>query len=89
VQRLLAAALGNWYFFDGYAVAHGLGELGELELDRFVNLIRYLSTRNMNEDQLRTYELKLFRPPRRNGPAVGPWSPAAETAALADLRGAF
>jgi hypothetical protein len=89
VQRLLSAALREWYFFDGYAVGNGLGDLGELELDRFVNFVRWLTTRNMGEDQLTSYETKLFRPVKGDQPAAGPWAPDAETNALAALRGAF
>lgn len=88
MQRLLSVALDNWYVFDGYAVGHGGSDLLELPVDRLCNYVRWMLTRDMDEQKRLAFEAELYRPPPGEE-AAGPWTAEAETAALADLGRAF
>lgn len=89
MHRLLLVALRDWWHFEGYAVAHGGPDLNELDLGRFCSYVRWFCCRNMDEPALRTFEEKLFMPPKGVIPTVGPWTAEAETEALQALQLAF
>lgn len=88
-QRLLVTAAEHWYMFDGFAVAHGAGDLRELPLDRFCSYVRWYCTRALDEKQLAEFEAKLFMPPRGTIPTSGPWAPENETESLRAFQSAF
>lgn len=73
---------------DGYAVGHGLDDLRYLRIDRFVNFVWWLFTRNGEEKDRDKFKARLWMPPK--GQAVtdrrSPWSPANETSAFAALQ---
>ncbi|UDL16227.1 hypothetical protein SEA_KOZIE_31 [Microbacterium phage Kozie] len=76
---------------DGYAVAHGVGDLRELPLERFVNFIWWLWTRNGDEKDRAKFRARLWQPPK--GQAVtdrrSPWSPENEAKAFASVQAAL
>lgn len=85
---MLATALEHWYIFDGYAVAHGGADLRTLDVDRLCSYIRWMCTKELQENDRIQFEARLFQPPPGEKPA-GPWAPEAETASLANLQQAF
>jgi hypothetical protein len=76
---------------DGYAVGHGLGDLRDLPLDRFVNFIWWLWTRNGDDKDKAKFRARLWQPPK--GTAVtdrrSPWSPENESKAFAAVQSAL
>ncbi|HEY1319096.1 MAG TPA: hypothetical protein VGF32_02565 [Streptosporangiaceae bacterium] len=86
-------ALYHWAEIDGYAASRNMPDLRDLPVERFCNFVWWYATRNAESraevDKLRA---QLWRPPPaavRSAPAVGPWSPAAETAAIGALKSAL
>jgi hypothetical protein len=83
--RLVRTAVANWETLDGYAVAHGMGDLRLLELDRFCNYVWYMLTRNAEKKDIDSMRAKLWVPPPKSAapiPRNSPWSAEAETAAF-------
>lgn len=83
--RLVRTAVSNWDTLDGYAVAHGMGDLRELTLERFVSFVWYMLTRNSEKKDVDQLRAKLWVPPPRMTapiPRNSPWSAEAETAAF-------
>ena len=85
-QRLTAVAVDQWRDLDGYAVAHNMGRLSEMPLDRFTNFVWWWATREADQKERDRFERRLYQPPKGYAPKVGPWSAEAETNAFASLR---
>ena len=83
--RLVRTAVANWETLDGYAVAHGMGDLRLLDLDRFCNFVWYMLTRNADKKDTDSLRAKIWVPPPKSVapiPKNSPWSAEAETAAF-------
>ena len=65
-----------WADLDGYAVAHNMGYLQELPLDRFTNFVWHMLTRNSESREVETLRAKLWQPPKGEivTDARSPWS---------------
>lgn len=78
--------MANWGTLDGYAVAHGLPDLRELPLERFLNFVWYMMTRNSEPKEIERLKQTLWVPPKSERakpiPKNSPWSAENETAAL-------
>ena len=75
--------------FDGYAVAHGVGDLLEFELDRLVNFVWYMISRDRESKDLLRLRALLWQPPAGDTapiPAQSPWAPEQETGALSAMK---
>lgn len=87
--RLIATARAHWQTLDGYAVAHGLQDLGDLSIPRFLNYIYYMITRNMSENDLAKFRAKLWQPPAGSKEPIdprSPWSAENEARVFAALK---
>lgn len=71
---------------DGYAVGHGIGDLRELPLDRFVNFVWWWATHGMEKKDRDTFEQRVYMPPKGVVPEKGPWTAEAETQGLMGLK---
>lgn len=61
-----------------------------MDLDRFVSLVWYWVTKDAEDDNaVRKFETRLWRPPVGFVPTTGPWSPEEETSAFKALKGAM
>lgn len=85
-QRLIALAVEHWRDLDGYAVAHSMPKLQELELDRLCSFVWWWVTRNAEQKERERFERRLYMPPKGVAPVKGPWSAEAETSAFATLK---
>lgn len=57
-------------------------DLFELPVDRLLNLVYYWAIRNGDEAAIRTFDARLWVPPKGVAPTEGPWSAEAETSAF-------
>lgn len=83
--RLVRTAVANWDTLDGYAVAHGMGDLRDLPLERFCAFVWYMMTRFAEKKDIDQMRSKLWVPPPKSTapiPTNSPWSAEAETAAF-------
>jgi hypothetical protein len=83
--RLVRTAVSNWDTLDGYAVAHNMGDLRLLELERFCNFVWFMMTRFAEKKDVDAMRAKLWVPPPKSKapiPKNSPWSAEAETAAF-------
>lgn len=85
-QRLTAIAVEHWKDIDGFSVAHNMGRLSEMPLDRFTNFIWWWATKEADSKDREKFERRLYMPPKGVAPTTGPWSAEAETAAFGALR---
>lgn len=74
---------------DGFAVGHGVGDLRELQLDRFMNFVWWWATRSMEKKDRDSFEQRVFMPPKGVVPVKGPWTAEAETKGLMGLKRAL
>lgn len=92
-MRLVSSALASWDELDGYAVAHNMGYLQLLPLDRFLNFTWHMLTRNADKKERTKIDAKLWAPPpeERGKPisAKSPWSAENELKAFAGLQAAL
>lgn len=86
--RLVRMALDNWQDIDGWAVGHGVGDLGRLELDRFVNFVWWWATRDAEQKDRDKFESHLWMPPPGEE-GRGVWSAEAEMAGFSALKEAL
>jgi hypothetical protein len=81
-------AVESWPTIDGYAAAHGMPDLRKLPLDRFLNFVWFMATRNSSATDVEKLRARLWRPPK--GEAVtdsrSPWSPEKERGAFQSLK---
>jgi len=86
--RLARIAVESWPTLDGYAAAHGMPSLFDLPLDRFLNFVWYMATRNLEASGIEKLRARLWRPPK--GQAVtdsrSPWAPQNEQKGFAALK---
>lgn len=86
--RLARIAVESWPTIDGYAAAHGMPDLRTLLLDRFLNFVWFMATRNSSASDVEKLRARLWRPPK--GEAVtdtrSPWSPEKERGAFQALK---
>lgn len=84
----METARENWAELDGYAVAHGLGYLQELPLDRFFNFVWHMFTRNADAKDLAQLKARLWKPDP--GQVVtdprSPWYSKNEGKSLSDFK---
>ena len=83
--RLVRTAVANWDTLDGYAVAHGMGDLRDLSLERFCNFVWYMLTHNSEKKDVDQMRSRLWVPPPKSQapiPKNSPWSAESETAAF-------
>lgn len=89
--RLARIAVESWPTLDGYAAAHGMPSLFDLPLDRFLNFVWWMATRNSSPTDVDKLRARLWRPPK--GQAVtdsrSPWAPENESKGFAALKGAL
>ena len=89
--RLARIAVESWPTIDGYAAAHGMRSLLDLPLDRFLNFVWYMATRNSDASEIEKLRARLWRPPA--GEAVtdtrSPWAPANEMRGFSALKAAM
>ena len=84
--RLLATLVAEWPTLDGYAVAHGMGDLRDLPIERGCNYVYYRLTDNADEKGLTKFKSRLWMPPKGEEPdARSPWSAENEAKAFAAL----
>lgn len=69
-------------------MGHGLADLRTLPIERFVNFVWWLFTRNSDEKDRAKFKARLWQPPK--GEAVtdkrSPWSPENESKAFSGLQ---
>lgn len=86
--RLARIAVESWPTIDGYAAAHGMPPLVDLPLDRFLNFVWWMATRNSTATDIEKLRARLWRPPK--GEAVtdsrSPWAPENEQKGFAALK---
>lgn len=86
--RLARIAVESWPTVDGHAVAHGVPDLLDMPLDRFLNFVWHLLTRESSAPDIERLRGRLWRPPV--GEAVtdtrSPWSPQNEQKGFASLK---
>lgn len=86
--RLAQMAVESWPTIDGYAAAHNMPDLRDLELDRFCNFVWHMATRNSDAKEVEKLRARLWRPPK--GEAVtdprSPWAPENERGAFQSLK---
>lgn len=86
--RLARIAVESWPTLDGYAAAHGMPSLFDLPLDRFLNFVWWMATRNSSATDIEKLRARLWRPPK--GQAVtdsrSPWSPQNEQKGFSALK---
>jgi hypothetical protein len=87
-QRLIRLAREHWVTLDGDAALLGL-DLLALPFDRFLNAVYRFATKDANPDAVRSFDARLWIPPRGVVPTRGPWSPEAETNAFLGLKNAL
>lgn len=87
-MRLAQLAVEHSDTLEGYAVAHGMDELGELPLWRMTAFVYWYWTRNMSEEKdLQQFRSRLWQPPKGTAPDErSPWSPKNEQHAFASLK---
>lgn len=85
-QRLIALAVEHWTDLDGYAVAHSIPRLQELDIDRLCNFVWWWVTHNADQKERDKFKRRLFMPPKGEEVTTGPWSAEAETSAFSALR---
>lgn len=83
-RRLLGMAHSDLLRFEGWTVAHGIDH-EHLNLRRLTAVIYHWVTLNGDSEGIEKFDAQLFRPPKGVEATVGPWSPEAEAAALADF----
>lgn len=80
----METAKQQWAELDGYAVAHGMGYLQDLPLDRFTNFVWWRLTENRDDKDIEALKAKLWQPAL--GQVVddprSPWSQANERKSL-------
>lgn len=84
----METARQNWAELDGYAVAHGMGFLQDLPLNRFVNFVWYILTKDASEQDRERLRARLWQPPKGlvvNDPR-SPWSAGNESGALSAFK---
>ena len=73
--RLVATARAHWLTLDGYAVAHNMGRLEDLEVSRFNSFVYWWFTHDLDANQLAKFRARLFQPPKGFvAPANSLWS---------------
>lgn len=85
-QRLTAVAVDQWRDLDGYAVAHNMGRLSDMPLDRFTNFVWWWAVQGADQKDREKFERRLFMPPKGVAPTTGPWTAEAEAAAFGALQ---
>lgn len=69
-------------------MAHNIGDLRDLPLERFANFVYWMATRNGSPADVEKFRAKLWRPPK--GEAVtdsrSPWAPENEQRGLSSLK---
>lgn len=92
-MRLVSSAIGAWDELDGYAVAHNMGYLQLLPLDRFLHFVWHILVHNADKKERSRMEAKLWAPPPEERgkpiPAKSPWSAENEMKAFAGLQAAL
>lgn len=87
--RLLGIVRDHYPTIDGETTLKSGIDPIDLPLDRLCNLSWHFATRYLGDEvELKKFEAKLWRPPigeRVSPEQLGPWSPAAETAAFKAL----
>lgn len=56
-------------------------------MDRFLSLVYFWIVRDLDADQVKQIDAKLWRPPKGEVPTQGPWTAEAEKAAFKSLMG--
>jgi len=86
-SRLIATARAHWETLDGYAVAHGMPSLNDIEIDRLCNFIYWFICQNRNENEVAKLRTRIWRPPAGVvADARSPWSVENENKALNALK---
>ena len=80
--RVFALAEQHWTRLEGWATSRGL-DLDRMGVGRFSRLVQWWAVQGAeSEADLAKFEAQLWRPPVGVAAPRGPWSPAAENAAL-------
>lgn len=87
-QKLLRLAQEHWVTLDGDAALTGI-DLLSLPFDRFLNAVYRYATREGTPDSIRSFDIRLWVPPRGVAPTRGPWSAEAEAEAFRGLKNAL
>lgn len=75
---------------DGYAVAHNMPDLRELDLSRLCNFVYWRITGGAEEKEVEKFRAKIWQPPRGVLPDErSPWSPENEKNTFAAAKAAF
>lgn len=83
---MAGAALDSWWDVEGYAAAHGMGPIADLELTRFLSFMWYMMTKNAEEDsEVEKIRADIWRPPKGTE-GQGPWSKDAESKSFNSLK---
>lgn len=84
----METAKKHWAELDGYAVAHGIGYLQELPLDRFANFVWYMLTKEREPRDVEKIRAQLWQP--KVGEVVtdprSPWYSGSESNSLSALK---
>lgn len=87
--RLAGSLIHHWPRFDGQAALAGVDLLHELLFDRLLNAFYYWLTSEADEDMIKKFDQKLYRPipgiAQPDPDKLGPWSPQAETQSFKGL----
>lgn len=76
--------------YDGFAVAHNMPQLGDIDLGRLANFIYWHTVKDAGNDDVEKFRAKLWQPPI--GVAAherSPWSPENESKAFSSARTAL
>lgn len=81
--RLLGLLEENLTVIEGEVALHDpTVDLLEMPLPRLLNLVYFWGIRNGDENEIRKFDTRLWRPPPGEIPTEGPWSAEAETNAF-------
>ena len=86
-MRLARIAKDQWMDVEGYAIANGVGSLGNLSISEFCSFMWHMISQN-HEDQasLDRTRAKLWQPPKGAEVKQGPWSKEAEKSGFDQLK---
>lgn len=88
--RLLAILRDQWETFDGFAVAHNMPRLADLDMSRLCNFVYWHLTHDADHQQTEKFRASLWRPPRGVvADARSPWSSQNELSSFAAAKAAL
>ena len=79
--------VARWEAMDGFAVAHNMPDLRNLDLGRLANYVYWRTTDGADEKALDKFRARLWQPPRGVIPDKrSPWSAENESSSFAAAR---